>query len=329
MKYSGANFALLLVDGYDLRASITENASMGEETVTQQSNPFGIANEEHTPIGIQRGTLVAGGGLYDLVTDALHGALADVTGISRIICAAIATSAIGKMFWGFAGAYSQKYEMQDQRDGLVKANVTYLVSGAVDVGQIIDYATYTANWDTKTGGVGAPDAPVDHVAYTGNRSRKITNISVANPTVITTEGPHGFASGQTVVISGSNSTPTVNGSRVATSTGANTFTVPVTVTVQGTQGEVVAGNTTQGGVGYLQVSAFSGFTSVTPIIKHSPDDVTYANLVSFTAVTAAPPNVNTKQRVAVAGNVDRYLCSTGTVVGSGSVTLFMGFCRNY
>lgn len=63
----------------------------------------------------------------------------------------------------------------------------------------------------------------------------ITAISMANPTVITSTA-HGLSSGDTITIYSSNSTPTVNGERVVTVTGANTFTVPVTVTVAGTAG---------------------------------------------------------------------------------------------
>lgn len=67
----------------------------------------------------------------------------------------------------------------------------------------------------------------------------ITSSSVANPTVVTTATPHGWASGQLVRIAGhTGSTPTINGDRTATVTGASTFTVPVNVTVGGTGGTV-------------------------------------------------------------------------------------------
>lgn len=67
------------------------------------------------------------------------------------------------------------------------------------------------------------------------RSGTITNISVANPTVVTCAN-HGLSTGYTIVVSGSNSTPTINGSRVVTVIDENTFTVPVNVTVLGTAG---------------------------------------------------------------------------------------------
>lgn len=65
----------------------------------------------------------------------------------------------------------------------------------------------------------------------------ITDSSVANPSVITTEEAHPFVSGDTVEIADhADSTPDINGERVATVTGADTFTIPVNVSVGGTGG---------------------------------------------------------------------------------------------
>jgi len=65
----------------------------------------------------------------------------------------------------------------------------------------------------------------------------ITSSSVATPTVITTASPHGFATGDRVVIAGhTGSTPAVDGTYTITVTGASTFTVPVAVSVGGTGG---------------------------------------------------------------------------------------------
>jgi hypothetical protein len=67
-------------------------------------------------------------------------------------------------------------------------------------------------------------------------SRSISGNTVANPTVITSTN-HGLSNGDTVYITGSNSTPTIDGQRTVTVTGTNTFTVPVNVTTAGTTGE--------------------------------------------------------------------------------------------
>jgi hypothetical protein len=74
----------------------------------------------------------------------------------------------------------------------------------------------------------------------GSAADAIASSSAANPTVVTTSAPHGLTSGETVVIAGHTSTPTINGSRVVTVTGPTTFTVPVNVTVAGTAGGTVA-----------------------------------------------------------------------------------------
>lgn len=63
----------------------------------------------------------------------------------------------------------------------------------------------------------------------------ITGNTVANPTVITSPN-HGLTSGQEIVISNSNSSPTIDGTRTVTVTGTNTFTVAVNVTTAGTRG---------------------------------------------------------------------------------------------
>lgn len=64
----------------------------------------------------------------------------------------------------------------------------------------------------------------------------ITANTAANPTVCTSTA-HGLSNGDTIYIANSNSTPTLDGARVVTVTGANTFTVPVNVTTAGTFAE--------------------------------------------------------------------------------------------
>jgi hypothetical protein len=73
--------------------------------------------------------------------------------------------------------------------------------------------------------------------------RSISSNTLANPTVVTTTAAHKYVSGDTVVISGSNSTPTIDGSRVVTVISPTTFSVPVNVSTAGTSGSVY--NTSQ------------------------------------------------------------------------------------
>ncbi len=72
----------------------------------------------------------------------------------------------------------------------------------------------------------------------------IVSSSVANPSVITTATPHGFTTGNSVVIAGhTGSTPNINGTHVVTVTGSHTFTIPQNVTVGGTEGRATSTRT--------------------------------------------------------------------------------------
>lgn len=105
----------------------------------------------------------------------------------------------------------------------------------------------------------------------------IATSSVANPSVITTSVPHGFSTGDSVVIYGhAGSTPSINGVHTITVTGASTFTIPVNVTVGGTGGAAVVdyrANTVADGSGTdltssLTVTATFGANSVEYVITN-------------------------------------------------------------
>jgi len=222
---------------------------------------------------------------------------------------------------GASGLYGSEYDVLSQTEKLTKANVKYELTGTLDRGVILQNAVAkTVDWNTKTDGF-----PVDYTLDTSQRAIPIASISVANPGVITTSVPHGLTSGQKVLISGTTTTPSVNGQQTATVLTATTFSVPVNVTSgqAGAGGSLVLANTVNGGAGYLEVSDFSGFSGFVGKIRSSPDDVTYADLITFANVTAAPA----AQRVTVAGTVDRYLSFNGDVTGTGSITPFVGFSR--
>jgi hypothetical protein len=88
----------------------------------------------------------------------------------------------------------------------------------------------------------------------------ITDNTIANPTVVTSAG-HKLKTGDSIVVSGSNSTPTINGTQTVTVLTEDTFTVPVNVTVAGTAGSFYA--TTQPAVAYgsnLSLLTPKGFT---------------------------------------------------------------------
>lgn len=66
-------------------------------------------------------------------------------------------------------------------------------------------------------------------------SKTITANTMANPTVVSCTS-HGLLTGNEIVISGSNSTPSIDGIYTITKIDADTFSIPVNVTVAGTAG---------------------------------------------------------------------------------------------
>lgn len=89
-----------------------------------------------------------------------------------------------------------------------------------------------------------------------------------------------------------------------------------------------AASSASGGAAYLQVSqlALGGYTNLTVKVRHSADDITYADLTTFAVVTAAPA----AERKVVAGTVNRHLAASWAWTGSGSgqsATFMVGFAR--
>lgn len=327
MKYSSAKFNVFMVDGYNLLGAKPKGV-VHKITNVIQGNTHGLGDawEESSAVGILKGEMAQSGAFFEDTASGMHDAFKAVTTATRLLVFAIAGNTIGKMFVGFQGAYEGAYSIITKIANLTMADAEYVISGQVDRGVIVqDWVPKTANWNTKTDGT-----PVDYTLDPDNLSIPITSSSVANPTVLTFPVPHGLTTGQLIFVSGHvGSTPSIAGTRMVTVIDATHASLDgVNVTVGGTGGSFVKSSTVAGGVGHLQVSAFSGFTAVTVKIRSSSDDVTYADLLTFAPVTAPPPDASAAQRLTVAGTIARYLSVTGTVTGSGSITPFAGFKRN-
>jgi hypothetical protein len=148
--------------------------------------------------------------------------------------------------------------------------------------------------------------------------------------VVTTPVPHGLATNDVVLIAGVvTSDPTINGERTVTYLSPTTFSVPVNVTTGGTGGTFTRASSPSGGAGYLQVGALvlGGYTNLVVKIRHSTNNSSFTDLITFTAVTAS----YTAQRIAVAGTVNRYLATSHAWTGAGSgmsADVMVGFCRS-
>jgi len=326
------------VDGHDLTAALTETITRSNEVITEQTNPMGSTGEGHTPVGMTKGMIAVGGGYFDEAVDLLHAGIADsglsdtVAATPRVLCVFSEGHTMGHRFTGYAGAYSQKYEVLDSNGTLTKANVSYQVIGRVDEGVIVQaLAAKTVTWDTKATPVDAADDPTA-------RRVPITSSSVANPSVITTDDPHGLVTGDVVAIFDHASvTPDINDTAAAqawtaightvTVIDTTSFSITVNVSDGGTGGYLVRVSWAGGGYGYQQVTARSGITANVGKIVHSVDAVTWADLVTF-ADTGSGANVAERAATATpTTTVRRYLAHDGTLTTAGSTTVFSGFSR--
>lgn len=318
-KFSSSSWAVFLVDGFDLLSSKIQNLSFKAQAMTERVDGLGDTWQKNSPTGVSTATLAQTGAFFDDTLNSIHDALKASTDVLRIACWAIAGNVIGNRFFGMQGTYGSTYSVLGKVGGLTKADVTYTVSGQVDRGAIVmNQAAQTANW---TG------AAVDYTLDTAQRVIPITSNSIANPSVVTTPVPHGLTTGQVILIAGvATSSPTINGQQTVTVITPTTFSVPVNVTVAGTGGTFVLASTVNGGAGYQAISAFSGFTGVVGKVQHSVDNSVWADLVTFTNVTAGP--VAERIVVAAGTTVNRYTRHIGTVTGAGSITPFAGFSRS-
>lgn len=97
-----------------------------------------------------------------------------------------------------------------------------------------------------------------------------------------------------------------------------------------TEGADSQDNTTSsaaGGVGFLQVTLISGTgATLDAKVRHSADDVTYADLITFAQVVLA--DTRKAERKTVAGTVNRHVAVSATIAGTTpSFTLMVGFAR--
>lgn len=84
-----------------------------------------------------------------------------------------------------------------------------------------------------------------------------------------------------------------------------------------------------GGSGYLELTALTlgGYTDVVFKVRHSADNITYADLIIFLNMSYSPR----AERKTVAGTVNRYTASSYAFTGAGtgqSVKFMAGFHRN-
>jgi hypothetical protein len=172
----------------------------------------------------------------------------------------------------------------------VPANVTGVTSGT----GVVALAGVTSTV-TQAGGVGTNQVITNAFTvpntYSGGYVAgltlpapvTITGISIAAAAVVTTSGNHLLTTGQTIVISGSNSTPVIDGSRVVTVLSPTTYSVPVTTSGSGTAGTFTLAATCG------TISAQMTVGQIGSVLANHPY-VNYGNGVSTPNIILTAPN---------------------------------------
>ena len=309
MTAYGPASGFLLVGGKDI-SSDTFQLEEAVEQVLEQSNGLGRSWEEHLPVGVAKVMLSASGGFYDDRTAGIVAALQAMGATRQLVSWGKSGHAPGADIVQIDGDFGAKFNRIAQRDGLTKAHADHVITGQYYAGRTLHGLT------AETASGNSQATSVD--ATTALRPKPITNATVANPTVVTAPS-HGLTSTDTILIAGSTTTPTIDGSRVVTVVDPNTFTVPVNVTSGGgAQTATFSQVTKTGAIADIHIPALTlgGYTNVTVIVRDSADNGTFANVAggTFTNVTAA----GASQRLTIAGQVQRYMAISWLWNGAGS-----------
>lgn len=116
-------------------------------------------------------------------------------------------------------------------------------AGLVAIGPLV-FAGVDSGFPSGTNALGNTQFATSYVRFSTAAATitppalTITGNTIANPTIVTTSAPHGMLTGDVATITLSDSTPTINGVRTITKTGASAFSVAVNVSGAGTTGTV-------------------------------------------------------------------------------------------
>lgn len=309
MTQHGPVDSYILVGGKDV-SPFTFTLSDEQEQELEQSNAIKTNFEASKPIGLARVMIEAAGGFYEDSVGGILDALQAKGQTLQQVAWGNAGWVPGAMCRIINGTYATIFKRIINRSEITKAHAIHKLTGvpmeAVVVNGFTAIVTDPGNSQTT---------PADQLTNTTAPGGAITSSSVANPSTITTPQPHGLITGDDVFIANhAGSTPSINGQRTVTVTGANTFTIPLNVTVGGTGGTFVKVTSTNGTADlHVTELTLDGHTNFTPTLVHSADNSTYVTLQAFDPVTL----VGTTQRKTITGQIRRYAAFSWDFAGAG------------
>lgn len=104
---------------------------------------------------------------------------------------------------------------------------------------VVSATEFSIPINVTTGGTGGTLVTLDdYLSIISNITGTITNIGIGNPTIITSPN-HGLVANRYVEITGSNSTPSIDGNYLISLIDENSFSIPATVSISGTSGNFI------------------------------------------------------------------------------------------
>jgi hypothetical protein len=325
MANYGPASAFLLVGGSNISGDVF-GFTDGVEQILEEVRGLGESWDRHLPVGIGRNMLETTGGLYDDRTvgliEALQSKALTPAEVVQLVDYGVAGTGLGQEVVMLNGTYVGSFVRTAVRDGLTKANGVHTITGTRYEGKIAGALTL------RTGDGNSTAAPLDQANYAATVNILNSNADDS----IETSTPHGLITGDWVKITGhAGSTPDINSgtdSKQVTVIDSTNFSLDgVNITVGGGATGTVAKVSSAGLIADLQVTTLTlgAASNVVVKVRHSSDNVTYADLITFTAVTLA----STAERVETTTDAKRYLAIswTGTGAAVGTVTPFVAAVR--
>lgn len=322
MANYGPASAFLLVGGIDISGDVYGFVDTVEQSL-QEVRALGESWDRFLPVGVGKVTLETTGGLYDDRASgqiaALQGKAATVAESPQLVEYGVAGTGLGQPVSMVNGTYVGQWVRTAARDGLTMANGVHTLTGAASEGRIVGALT------SRSGDGNTQSTPLDQADYA--TAANITSSSAATERV-TTAAAHGLATGDWVLIAGhTGSTPDINGNHQVTVFDADEFSMDdvADITVGGTGGTFKKVSSA-GLIADLQLTALvlGAASDVVVKVRHSSDNSSYSDLITFAAKTAVGA-----ERVETTTDAKRYLAIswTGTGAAITSATPFVAVVR--
>lgn len=326
MANYGPADGFLIVQGKNLSGDVTGYQDTVEQAL-QEVRGLGDSWDKFLPVGIGRVLLESEGNLYD---DRLVGQIAALQGkaltpaeAAQIVDLGSEGLTLGKNVVMLNGTFVGTWTRTAERNGITMANGAHTITGKRYEGKIVG-----ANI-LRSGNGNSQGAPYDQ-----NDNIALPAISILNSNAddsVETSVAHGLTTGDWVVIAGhAGSTPSINSgtsSQQITVVDTTNFTINgVDITVGGTGGTVKKVSSA-GLIADIHVLTLilGPASDVIVRVRHSEDNITYADLITFAARTAA----GQAEQLETTTDPRRYLAISWTGTGGAvtSVTPFVSCAR--